>query len=193
MDIIIKNVDDLVPYYQNPRIISEQAIEEVAKSIKNHGFRQVVCIDEDNVVIAGHTRLLAAKKLGLTELPCTIYKGTKEEISAYRLADNKVAEYSQWEEDFLQQELIKLQASNIDVAGFNDTDNQNLYDELDDLIEDIELQDTSLQAKDITNQVPLMFYFDVEQRSEIMSILETVREEQNLETKSNALYYLLKK
>ena len=90
MDIVIKKVDELIPYFQNPRVISEQAVSEVAKSFNNHGIQQVICIDENNVIVAGHTRLLAAKKLGIKEMPCTVYKGNPEDINAYRLADNKV-------------------------------------------------------------------------------------------------------
>ena len=72
MDILYKKTDEVVPYFQNPRVISETAINEVAKSIKQHGFQQCIVIDEHNVVVAGHTRLLAAKQIGMEEVPCKI-------------------------------------------------------------------------------------------------------------------------
>lgn len=194
MDIIIKKVSDLIPYFQNPRVISNQAIDAVAKSFTNHGIQQVICIDEDNVIVAGHTRLLAAKKLGLTEVPCTVYKDSIEKINAYRLADNKVAEYSTWEQDFLDKELESLKDANIEVAGFDllDVDN-TLYETLDDMInENDSIDSVGYGAGELTNQVPLMFYFEPEERDEVMLALEKIRDDKELQTKSNAFLYLVR-
>ena len=116
MDILYKKTDEVVPYFQNPRVISETAINEVAKSIKQHGFQQCIVIDEHNVVVAGHTRLLAAKQIGMEEVPCKIYKDSEDQINAYRLADNKVGELTTWEDKTLQIELDKL--TGMEVAGF---------------------------------------------------------------------------
>jgi len=193
MDIVTKKVDDLVPYFQNPRVISEQAVNEVAKSFSNHGIQQVVCIDENNVIVAGHTRLLAAKKLGIKELPCTIYKGAPEDINAYRLADNKVAEFSQWEQDFLDKELQQLQDLNIEVAGFSFDNEQSFVESLDDMIDDdVSIDSVGYSASDLTNQVPLMFYFETEERDEVMNLLEKIRDDKELQTKSNAFLYLVR-
>ena len=122
MDIVIKKIADIVPYYANPRIIPEEAVTEVSKSLKNHGVLQPIVIDKENVVVAGHTRLLAAKKLQLEEVPCVIYEGNKENVNAYRIADNKTGEYSTWEEGTLDKELDKLIQKGVEVAGFYDTE-----------------------------------------------------------------------
>ena len=68
MDIVYRNSEELVPYFQNPRVISDHAIDQVAKSIEDHGVRQAVVIDKDNVIVSGHTRLLAMKKLGIEKI-----------------------------------------------------------------------------------------------------------------------------
>jgi len=193
MDIILKKVEDLIPYFQNPRVISEQAVNEVAKSFTNHGIQQVICIDEDNVIVAGHTRLLAAKKLGIKEVPCSIYKDSADKINAYRLADNKVGEYSQWEQDFLDAELNALKETNTEIAGFNLDANDSLYENLDDMIEsDVDLDSVGYGASELTNQLPLMFYFEKEDRHEVMNKLESLRDEKDLQTKSNAILYLVR-
>jgi len=194
MDIILKKVDELIPYYQNPRVISDQAVNEVAKSFTNHGVQQVICIDEDNVVVAGHTRLLAAKKLGMKEVPCTVYKDSAEKINAYRLADNKVAEYSSWEQDILAKELEILTSNGVDVAGFNFEGEENLFMEsLDDMIDaEATMDSVGYGAGQLTNQVPIMFYFETEDRDEVMNCLEKLRDEKELQTKSNAFLYLVR-
>ena len=193
MDIILKKVEDLIPYFQNPRVISDQAVNEVAKSFTNHGIQQVICIDEDNVIVAGHTRLLAAKKLGIKEVPCSIYKDSADKINAYRLADNKVGEYSQGEQDFLDAELNALKETNTEIAGFNLDANDSLYENLDDMIEsDVDLDSVGYGASELTNQLPLMFYFEKEDRDEVMNKLESLRDEKDLQTKSNAILYLVR-
>ena len=179
--------------FQNPRVISDQAVNEVAKSFTNHGIQQVICIDEDNVIVAGHTRLLAAKKLGIKEVPCSIYKDSADKINAYRLADNKVGEYSQWEQDFLDAELNALKETNTEIAGFNLDANDSLYENLDDMIEsDVDLDSVGYGASELTNQLPLMFYFEKEDRDEVMNKLESLRDEKDLQTKSNAILYLVR-
>ena len=97
MKIEMRNVSDLIPYQNNPRN-NEAAVEPVMKSIKEFGFRVPIIIDKDHTIIAGHTRLKAAKKLKLTEVPCVIADDLSEQqIKAFRLADNKVAEMSDWD------------------------------------------------------------------------------------------------
>ena len=83
------NVNDLIPYINNPRI-NDKAVDKVAASIKEFGFKNPIIIDKGNVIIAGHTRLKAAKKLGLEEIPTIKAEDlTDEQVKAYRLVDNK--------------------------------------------------------------------------------------------------------
>ena len=191
MDILYKKTDEVVPYFQNPRVISETAINEVAKSIKQHGFQQCIVIDENNVVVAGHTRLLAAKQLGMEEVPCKIYKDSEDQINAYRLADNKVGELTTWEDKTLQIELDKL--TGMEVAGFQPE--QMDFVQFDDSQSEVDIEEpqAGYHASDLTQLVPITFYLDREDREEIMEKLEKVRDNENLQTKSNALLFIMRK
>ena len=129
MEIINKKVDELIPYENNPRI-NDDAIEYVAKSIKEYGFKVPIVIDKNNVVVTGHTRLKAAKKLGLKEIPTIIADDLNEEqIKAFRLADNKVADYSYFDNTKLLEELKGLEDY---FTGFDISDTfEDILDESD--------------------------------------------------------------
>lgn len=188
MEIVYKKTADLIPYYQNPRIISDVAVDECAKSFSDHGIRQVISIDKDNVIIAGHTRLLAAKKIGIKEMPCVIYEDTPEKINAYRLADNKVAEFTSWENEFLEIELENLRQAGLDIAGFTDNLEETQFEGFDTTYEGEATEaEVGYNAKDLTNQVPLIFYMEIDERNEVMDMLEKLRDEKDLQTKTNAL------
>lgn len=114
LKIIYKNVDELTPYANNPRN-NEMAVEPVAKSIKEFGFKVPIIIDKDGEIVAGHTRLKAAKELELEEVPCIIADDlTPEQIKAFRLADNKVTELADWDFELLESELEMLDMSELD-------------------------------------------------------------------------------
>lgn len=118
LQIVAKPIDDLIPYVNNPRQ-NDAAVDRVAASIHEFGFKVPIIISADNVIIAGHTRLKAALKLGLKEVPCIIASDlTEGQIKAFRLADNKVAEYSSWDMEALQAELQQLSEFNFDMTGF---------------------------------------------------------------------------
>ncbi|MFN0604412.1 DNA modification methylase [Facklamia hominis] len=103
--IIYKPVDELIPYINNPRK-NDQAVDAVASSINNFGFKVPIVIDKYGEIVTGHTRLKAAKKLGLKEVPVIIADDlTENQVRAFRLADNKVAELAEWDEEILQAEL----------------------------------------------------------------------------------------
>lgn len=107
-EIIQKNTSDLIPYERNPRV-NDNAVDKVANSIREFGFKSPIIIDEHNVIICGHTRLKAAKKLGLKEVPVIVARDlTDEQIKAYRLVDNKVSELAEWNEELLKLELGEL-------------------------------------------------------------------------------------
>lgn len=109
-------IDELIPYEKNPRK-NDGAVDYVAESIKQFGFKVPIVIDKNNTIIAGHTRLKAAKKLGLEVVPCIIADDlTDEQIQAYRLADNKVSEFAEWDFELLNSELLDI--VNIDMSDF---------------------------------------------------------------------------
>lgn len=115
MEIKMVKVEDLKPYENNPRF-NDDAVEYVANSIKNFGFKVPMVIDKDNVIVAGHTRYKASLELGLKEVPCIIADDLNEEqIKAFRLADNKVSEKASWNYDLLDLELDDI---NLDMDDF---------------------------------------------------------------------------
>ena len=121
MKVFNKSILDIKPYYKNPRK-NDEAVDIVAKSIESFGFKVPIVIDADNVIVAGHTRYKAAQKLGLKEVPCIVANDlTKGQIKAYRIADNKVAEMSKWDNDLLFEEIDELKNMDIDIdiTGFN--------------------------------------------------------------------------
>ena len=105
MNIVYQPLDALVPYIRNPRV-TEKAVSKVAASIQAFGFLVPIVVDKDNVIVAGHTRLLAARKLGLEEVPTvTADDLSEDQVRAYRLVDNRVAEMSVWDEPLLADAL----------------------------------------------------------------------------------------
>lgn len=115
---------DLKLYENNPRK-NDKAVDYVANSIKEFGFKNPIIIDKNNVIVAGHTRYKASKKLKLKEAPCIIADDlTDEQIKAFRLADNKVSELAEWDNDLLDLELADLTDFDIDMSDFGfDLDN----------------------------------------------------------------------
>lgn len=121
MKIETRKTSELIPYDKNPRH-NEAAIEPVAASIKEFGFKVPIVIDKDNVIVAGHTRLAAAQRLGLEEVPVIVADDlTPAQIKAYRLADNKTAEKADWDFELLDDELAEIDFD-MTQFGFEDTD-----------------------------------------------------------------------
>lgn len=117
--IVMKTISELKTYENNPRD-NTPAVDAVASSIKEFGFLNPIIIDRDNVIVAGHTRRLAALKLGLNEVPCIIADElTDEQIKAFRLADNKTAELATWDMDKLKSELSNIEMD-LSKFGFED-------------------------------------------------------------------------
>jgi site-specific DNA-methyltransferase (adenine-specific) len=119
MQIINMPISELIPYANNPRK-NASAVDAVAASIREFGFKVPIIIDSNNVIVAGHTRLIAARKLKLQEAPCVRADDlTDDQIKAFRLADNKTAELSTWDMDKLTTELAGI---NLDMSSFGFTD-----------------------------------------------------------------------
>ena len=118
LKIIYKKINDLIPYANNPRN-NDIAVELLKNSIKEFGFKVPIIVDKDGEIVAGHTRLKAAKELQLEEVPCIIADDlTPEQVKAFRLADNKVGELAEWDFDLLDLELEELENVNFDMEGF---------------------------------------------------------------------------
>lgn len=136
LEVVYKKIDELIPYENNPRK-NDNAVEYVKNSIKDFGFKVPVVINKDNIVVAGHTRLKAAKELNLDKIPCIIADDlTDEQIKAFRLADNKVSEFAEWDFDLLNSELDELKELDLDMSDFGFEDNNYNIDDLDNFFEE---------------------------------------------------------
>ena len=143
MTIVMKNIVEIKPYENNPRH-NESAIDAVASSIKEFGWKQPLVIDKDNVIVVGHTRWLAAKKLGLSEIPCLVASDlTDEQIAAYRLVDNKTNELATWDFEKLKTELESI--SDIDMSQFG-------FEELEASLDDV--KDDEFDEKGAISETP---------------------------------------
>lgn len=149
MNIIELKVDELIPYENNPRK-NDDAVDKVALSISAFGFKVPIVIDANNVIVTGHTRLKAAKKLGFKTVPCIKADDlTEEQIKAFRLADNKVAEFSQWDEEKLLKELEGLEDIDMSLYGFAFPDDTEDEDE-----DDTYTDKTNIPQYDIQGETP---------------------------------------
>ncbi|UDN56672.1 ParB N-terminal domain-containing protein [Clostridioides sp. ES-S-0010-02] len=146
-EVVYLNLEDIKPYENNPRN-NEYAVEKVVNSIKEFGFNNPITIDKNNIIVTGHTRYEASKILGLKQVPCMVLEDlTDEEIRAYRLADNKVGEFSDWEFDKLTKELAEIENIDMSNLGFN----IHMFEDLGvidaDFILDEELEEKEKKAK----------------------------------------------
>lgn len=150
MKVITVPIDKVVPYDKNPRN-NDDAVKPTAESIKQFGWQQPIVVDKNNVIVAGHTRYKAAKKLKLKEVPIVYAQHkdgtwlTEEEVNAYRLADNKTGELAEWDDDLLAGELGDI--TDIDMSDFG-------FDELSDDSDDANVNDLDL-SDDITDKYEL--------------------------------------
>ena len=131
MDIVNRRLTDIHPYENNPRF-NDEAVDAVAASIQEFGFKVPIVLDSEGVIVAGHTRWKAALKLQLEEVPCVVADDlSPEQIKAFRLADNKVAELAYWNEEALAKELEEI--ADIDMSAFGfDGEESDLGDEMED-------------------------------------------------------------
>lgn len=126
MEIINVKTSDLQEYAYNPRD-NDGAVEAVAESIKQFGFKVPIIVDRNGVIVAGHTRKKAAELLGLASVPCVVADDlSPEQIKAFRLADNKTGELAEWDFAALEKELAELTAFDVDMSlfGFD----ENIFD-----------------------------------------------------------------
>lgn len=156
LKIVYKKLDDLTPYENNPRL-NDGAVDAVAKSIEEFGFKVPIVIDKDGVIVEGHTRLKAAKQLQINEVPCIIADDlSDEELKAFRLADNKVSELAGWDFDKLDAELKNIDFDMSDFGfDFNTIDEEN--DKFD---------DADTEYHDINDKTIIAIEFDTEQELE---------------------------
>lgn len=168
MEIVEKKVSELKAYENNPRK-NDNAVEAVANSIKEFGFKIPIVIDGNNIIVCGHTRLKAAMKLGMETVPCIIANDlTDEQIKAFRLADNKTAELATWDFSKLFDEIQEI---NLDMTdfGFPNTDQmlEGIFEE-----EEFEEEKEEDTKKDDSGYKVIVKCPDGRARDELISLLQ---------------------
>jgi hypothetical protein len=172
LEIVYRKTDDLIPYINNARTHSDAQITQIAASIKEFGFANPVLVDGDNGIIAGHGRVMAAKKLGLDEVPTIELKHlTKTQKKAYILADNRLALNSDWDSDLLALELGELSDDGFDLdllgfdvgelEGFDDDEIVKEHIEINEFKDDYEKKEIIIEINaddliDIVNDIDLI-------------------------------------
>lgn len=151
------NINDVKPYENNPRK-NDEAVEYVANSIREFGFQQPLVVDSDGVIVVGHTRYKAAQKLGIEEIPVIVAEElTDNQIEAYRLADNKVSEFAEWDFPKLNEELENIDWLDVDMTDFGFY-LDNIKATLDEFEEDAAVEE------EIEGDIPFTDYIDEEKQ-----------------------------
>lgn len=154
----LESTDELIPYHQNPKEHSDKHINKLASLIQEYGFVQPIVINENGKIVIGHGRLYASEKLGLEKVPVICLSDLSEaQIKALRIADNKSAEESPWDEELLQIEIEHLQDVDFDteLTGFEDS-------EIDELMEDEGIEEPDDMSDDIEDEYQIIINFDSE-------------------------------
>lgn len=184
MNIIMKSLGEIKPYEKNAKNHDKKQIKNVAESIRKYGFVQPIVIDKDSVIVIGHCRALAAKKLGMKEVPCVCVDDlTPDQVNALRLVDNKSNE-SEWDMDLLADELSEL-----DLSAFNfdwGIENENEYG-----------TDFSLPDGDKSEICQMTFTLHKQQKELIEYAMTCVEDEisetfGNVNKNGNALYEVIR-
>lgn len=184
MQIYDKRLDEIKPYENNPRH-NDNAVDAVANSIREFGFKVPIVVDSEGVIVAGHTRYKAAQKLGLQTVPCLVADDLNEEqINAFRLADNKVGELATWDLDTLKVELDNI--GDIDLSGMG-------FDLEDVVTGDGFGTDFELPSGDKSEFCQMTFHVHEAQKTYIQGVCDAVKQEitetyGNPNENGNALY-----
>lgn len=178
MEIVYKKVDELIEYNENPRN-NEAAVPKVVESIENFEFINPIAITADNVIISGHTRLKAAKTLGIDEVPCIVHDLNEEDARLARIIDNKSNEYSTWDVTKLQSELDRLPKT--DMTFFS---TGNTFRDLNQRMENLEMSFGKVKiliTEDEYNEFKAMFDAYVDSNSTYLGFISYLLEEKNAE------------
>jgi len=190
MQVKMRPINELIPFEKNPR--KNQKVGKIAQSIKEYGFTQPIVVDEKDVVIIGHTRLMASKELGLKNVPVVTQKLNDEQIKALRIADNRLNEDSEWDYFLLGDELKELLDLQFDLelTGFEKSELENLLD-FDTENDDLEFNDLVVEQDKYSKSI-VFSWEDLDKYQEIMAKLnQYIDDNSSVSTNEEALERLL--
>jgi|MDTC01.2.fsa_nt_gb ParB-like chromosome segregation protein Spo0J len=196
-------IKDITPYANNPRK-NDRSLPKVKASIKEFGFKQPIVVDKENVIIVGHTRYQASLDLGLKKVPVVVASDlTNAQVKAYRIADNKVAQDSEWDIDLLKLELGEIDKSNIavDITGFSkaeieslNLDTVNVTGGLTEISNESENNEDTIYegvADELADDyVNINFTMKVSERKKVFNIINLIKTKEGYATSSEALIKL---
>ena len=196
-------IKDITPYANNPRK-HDRSLPKVKASIKEFGFKQPIVVDKENVIIVGHTRYQASLDLGLKKVPVVVASDlTNAQVKAYRIADNKVAQDSEWDIDLLKLELGEIDKSNIavDITGFSkaeieslNLDTVNVTGGLTEISNESENNEDTIYegvADELADDyVNINFTMKVSERKKVFNIINLIKTKEGYATSSEALIKL---
>ena len=186
MNIQEMEVTKIIPYINNPR--KNLNIDKVASSIKEFGFQQPIVIDEENIIIVGHTRFEAAKKLGLEKVPVTIAKLSKNQAKAYRIADNRLNQDASWDTKLLNLEFNDLIGDNynLDHLGFTNDELDNLFLK-DEKGSEEELNPDDFPDEEISDVKMVQLFFNKENDEKFRQAIDKIYKKHNIDNISDAV------
>lgn len=188
MNTLDYDIEKIKPYDKNPRKISDKAIGMVANSIKEFGFQQPIVVDKKNVIVVGHTRYLASKKLNLSKVPVVIGNFTEQQAKAYRIADNRINEETGWDYNFLQEELNKLLDLDVDLnlTGFTSEELDSMFakEEIE-ITDPIDVGDDENHLLNDVKMIQLFYEPDTEQK--FRQIIDKVKDKYSIDNISDAV------
>lgn len=170
MNVIELAIDKVVPYWHNPRN-NEKTVERLAVSIRDFGFNVPLVLDKNYVVITGHARLKAAKKLGLATVPCVITDLDERKAKKYRIADNKIQELTDWQEDALFKELQEIgDKMELLEIGFNMGEIEKAvgsFEDLEEVLEEVEREEEDADVVEVVAVAPAAVGMSVEEKAKL--------------------------
>ena len=186
MNIQEMEIAKIIPYINNPR--KNLNIDKVASSIKEFGFQQPIVIDEENIIIVGHTRFEAAKKLGLEKVPVTIAKLSKNQAKAYRIADNRLNQDASWDTKLLNLEFNDLIGDNynLDHLGFTNDELDNLFLK-DEKESEEELNPDDFPDEEISDVKMVQLFFNKENDEKFREAIDKIYKKHNIDNISDAV------
>ena len=186
MNIQEMEITKIIPYINNPR--KNLNIDKVASSIKEFGFQQPIVVDEENIIIVGHTRFEAAKKLGLEKVPVTIAKLSKNQAKAYRIADNRLNQDASWDTKLLNLEFNDLIGDNynLDHLGFTNDELDNLFLK-DEKESEEELNPDDFPDEEISDVKMVQLFFNKENDEKFRQAIDKIYKKHNIDNISDAV------
>lgn len=199
MEIKEVPVTDVKPYTGNPRVISDSAVNSVSDSIKSFGWQQPIVVDGDYVIIAGHTRFLAAKKLGMKTVPIKISDNlTTDQIKAFRILDNKLNELTTWDDGLLEAEMALIEGGDLEAFKhlWETTEITQSAGDIEFLNDMIDKENSDSVDSDVIGSVgdyvTMSFVMSPQDRDLVLSALRNIQNQEKLDNVTQALIKITK-